>query len=134
MSERMTAEKLAEIEKRHAEEHEYYATESIARRDRGKLLADRRSQTPPRQGVHEVCDNCGLDLRTATTECPSWHGIDCPPCIAEKPAPTVTPLTEEERNDIALVRRQGLLIWSEVRLLSIIERLSASPTAPKGEA
>lgn len=44
-----------------------------------------------RQGVHEVCDRCGLDLRTATTECPTWHGLDIP-CDRDK-----TPQQEQSK-------------------------------------
>lgn len=53
-----------------------------ARRAAAKILAlpGLQAEAPEdaRQGVHEVCDKCGLDLRKATTECPSWHGLDLP--------------------------------------------------------
>lgn len=42
--------------------------------------------TQRRVGVHEVCSTCGLDLRKATTECPTWHGLDHLGCDYAKKA------------------------------------------------
>lgn len=42
--------------------------------------------TQRRVGVHEVCSMCGLDLRKATTECPTWHGLDHLGCDYAKKA------------------------------------------------
>jgi len=42
--------------------------------------------TQRRVGVHEICSMCGLDLRKATTECPTWHGLDHLGCDYAKKA------------------------------------------------
>jgi hypothetical protein len=51
-----------------------------------------------------------------------------------KPAPTVTPLTEEERAAVDLNLRGLHSHFSAKIMARALKRLSASPTVPKGEA
>jgi hypothetical protein len=161
----MTNEELAKIEKRLMQpvcttmtDREIMKRLIFMQQDCAALLAHlRASQTPP-QAVTEdelartACKAYGYvwsalpekwvrDMPQPAADKAEWRVVarDILALLAEKPAPTPTPLTEEERYDLETAKRDRVLGYDTssrivARLIAIIDRLSASPTAPKGEA
>lgn len=157
MSERMTAEELAEIERRHetCAPRPYNHCDDPdhgwrAHLDRAALLAHiRASQTPPHAvtATLTVAERGILEALRRADSAPSWldpsgivalidrlvdaNGILARLLAAEKPAP----MTEEEREALRLAK-DGIRSCAFINaptaqiLVNAIERLSASPTAP----
>jgi hypothetical protein len=152
MSERMTAEELAEIEKRHASVYPnatglpdievvrnvvHHAAWSHS--DRGKLLAHLRTRTHTPGVTGERVRQLIRQHLTIVDRDPAYPesysklaGVEqfVLALLAEKPAHTVTPLTTEQINVV-----YDILVHENKRALGdqLLAILSASPTAQENE-
>ncbi len=172
----LTNEELAEIEKRHAKAEAYYTELEAKRREgreagpwdlrplehmhRAALLAHLRSQTPP-QAVTGLTRRDDLhNVIARTMKQPVYNSSEICDAVEQylerlpaSPAPTPTPLTQDERRTPGTIEvcpscRESTLLWDPQKgvcgggasyhmcpmMQAHRDRLSASPTAMKGEA
>jgi hypothetical protein len=105
----------------------------------------RASQTPPQAVTREQMKAFCRARNKLSTNAEAENFADCVTdflaSLADKPAPTPTPMTEEEQRLLDDVRDANeddptcpVEPEDAMGLVAIIERLSSSPTAPKGEA